>query len=315
MIRKIEQDFRTAELNAIDGMLAQLKSSDFIAQWDLESRRDEIQRAILADQNILSTTASAALFFSGAPVRSNRGIDSAFAAEVIAGYQDVVSKVFAVRQAGPSGERGMVRDRDQSKLQVTEVVRGSFGFQFEEVPNQEPMFESDLHGAVDQVTKLMLAFDEPDDESYTTAVGDVDERVLTSIRGFFESIRESNATFRIVSGEIDKSFDARSIARAIQRAVITSVHEEDMEFEGVFSGALPDFRDFAFRTNTDRGSIKGKIDPRIPDNEVAAMNRTWADIPSRIDVHVKQVKRQGIVRRESFLLKSISPIMGNNQST
>lgn len=307
MMKKIERDFITANLATVEGLIREMTPSDFVTRYGLESRRDELKAELDTLEAVDTPEASSALFFGGAPVMGSRGIRSDFGASAIARYQDLVSKVHAIRELGNLGERGVVPARELSKLQITGVVHGSFGFQFEELPEQLTMSDTRLKETVDQVSKLMIAFDEVDDDAFTAAVADVDDRVVAAVRDFFEFVRTGDATFRIVSGEIDKSFDQSSIARAIERARITSVREDDVTFSGSLNGVLPENRDFEYRTATERGVIKGKIARLIPDAEVAMMNRDWTAKPSIITVHVKQVIRQSAVRRETFSLTKIEP--------
>ncbi len=85
-------------------------------------------------------------------------------------------------------------------------MHGSFGFQFEEIENGHPrsLFDSNLKESVDQSAKLLASFDESDDETFGKAVEDVNARVLDAMRGFFELVEKNEATFRLVSGSVDK---------------------------------------------------------------------------------------------------------------
>jgi hypothetical protein len=131
--------------------------------------------------------------------------------------------------------------------------------------------------------------------------------VLSTIRAFFELLRNHEASFRLVAGELDKSFDRRAVERAAERARVTTLYEETVPFEGQLNGALRDSRIFEYRTGTERGTIQGKVDPELSAEEIARINRELSDQDSRALVRVKQVRRGEKVSREIFTLLNIEP--------
>lgn len=308
MIPKIERDFVAADLAAVEALLAQMTDEDVLTSLSLEARRDELRETLATlEAKPEDTRASAALFFSGRPVVGSRGIEIEFGAEVVHKFQDVVTKVFAHRQTGSLGQRGTVPGKDLAKLHITNIVHGSFGFRLEELTPQADLIGTPLKEAVDQASRLIDAFGEADDEHFVAAVEDLDDRVLGTIREFYELIRKNEAAFRLVSGEFDKSFDRPAVERAAERARITTLKEETIAFDGQLAGALPDNRQFEYRTSTDRGTILGKIDPNLEGADIGYLNRDWADQDSRATVHVKQVIRGDRVARQTYVLLKIEP--------
>jgi hypothetical protein len=151
----------------------------------------------------------------------------------------------------------------------------------------------------------MERFGVEDEEAFESEVENLDIRVLATIRDFFGLLNEHRATFRLVSGNSDKSFRAPTIARAAERAKITTLDEREIEFEGQLSGALRDNRIFEYRTETDRGTIKGSIVSDLNADRISQINRELADKDSRATFQVKSVRQNDRVLREKFTLLSI----------
>jgi hypothetical protein len=306
-LRKLERDFAHADLAAVQGLLAQLGDEDIMARFGLEARRDELQQTIEAlDAAPDEPVASAALFFGGGPVIGARGIESEFAGSAVTKFQDIVAKVLA-HETGGLGQRGIVPNKGASTLHITNIVRGSFGFLLEEVQPQQQMLESSLKEAVNEATRLLDAFGEPDEERFRSAVETIDQRVLGTAREFFDLMRQSGATLRLVAGETDRSFGADAVARAAERATSTTVEDSEETIRGQLAGVLPDAHQFEFRTGPDRGTIRGKVNRALPADQLARFNRDWVNIDATARLHVKRVRRSGAVVRESFTLLALDP--------
>lgn len=307
MSAKLERDFVAADLAAVEGLLGSMTDEDALTALSLESRRDELRERLASLEAEPETHASAALFFSGRPVVANRGIETEFGTAAVDKFQDVVTKVFALRQMGSLGQRGIVPGKGLAKLHITNVVHGSFGFRLEELTTQGEIIDTALKEAVDEASRLMETFGGSDEEPFEAAVEKLDDRVLATIRDFFELLRSNEAAFRLVAGELDRSFDRRAVERAAERARVTTLNEDTAVFDGQLNGALRESRVFEYRTGTERGTITGKIAPEVPADVIARINRELADHDSRATVQVKQVRRGEKVSREMFtLLKIVS---------
>ncbi len=307
-LRKLERDFAHADLATVQGLLAQLGDEDIMARFGLEARRDELQQAIeVLDAAPEEAVASAALFFGGGPVIGARGIESEFAGSAVTKFQDIIAKVLA-HETGGLGQRGIVPNKGASTLHITNIVRGSFGFLLEEVQPQQQMLETSLKAAVDEATRLLDAFGEPDEEQFRSAVETIDQRVLGTAREFFDLMRQSGATLRLVSGQTDRSFGADAVARAAERATSTTVDDSEETIRGQLAGVLPDAHQFEFRTGTDRGTIRGRVNRALPVDQLTRFNRDWVNVDASARLHVKRVRRSGAVVRESFTLLALDPL-------
>lgn len=307
-VRKMERDFAHADIAAVQGLLAQLSDEDVMTRFGLEARLDELQRTVAEfDRAREEPTASAALFFGGRPVIGARGIESEFGAAAVSKFQDLVAKVLA-HEAGGLGQRGLVPNKGASTLHITNIVRGSFGFLLEEVQPQQQMVKTPLKTAVEETTRLLDAFGEPDEEQFRTAVEAIDQRVLGTAREFFDLMRQDGATLRLVAGDRDRSFGLDAVARAAERATSTTVEDAEEEIDGQLAGILPDAHQFEFRTAGDRGTIRGKVDGALPADRLTRFNRELVNLNASARVHVKRVLRSGTVVRESFTLLALVPV-------
>jgi hypothetical protein len=309
--RKLERDFAYADIAAVSSLLDQLGDEDVMARFGLEARLQELQTAMAQlSEAPEESTASAALFFGGRPVLGSRGIESEFGGAAITKFQDLVAKVLA-HETGGLGMRGVVPNKGASTLHITNIVRGSFGFLLEEVQPQQQLMDTTLKTAVDEATRLLDAFGEPDEEQFRSAVETIDQRVLGTAREFFDLMRQSGATLRLVAGETDRSFGADAVARAAERATSTTVEDVQETIRGQLAGILPDAHQFEFRAGAERGSIRGRVDRAFAADELTRFNREWVNVDASARMHVKRVLRNGAVVREGFtLLRLTAPEEG-----
>lgn len=303
---KLERDFARADLAAVTGLLAQLGDEDVMARFGLEARRDELQQTIAQlNERPDEQVASAALFFGGNPVIGSRGIESEFAGIAVTKFHDIVAKVLA-HETGGLGQRGIVPNKTASTLHITSIVRGSFGFLFEEIGgSQQQLVETPLKVAVDEVIQLLDAFGEPDEERFRSGVETIDQRVLATAREFFDLMHQNGATLRLVAGERDRSFGAEAIVRAAERATSTTVEDAEENIRGQLAGVLPDAHQFEFRAGIERGTIRGRVSRSLSSDQLTHFNRNWVNVDAVASMQVKRVRRSGAVVRESFTLLAL----------
>jgi len=306
-LRKLERDFVSADLAAVSGLLAQLDEEDVMARFGLEARRDELQQAIARlEEETEEPAASAALFFGGSPVVGTYGIESEFAGIAVSKFQDIVSKVMA-HEAGTLGQRGVVPNKSASRLHITNVVRGSFGFLLEEVRSDKPVAGTALKSAVEETTRLLDAFGRDDEESFRTIVESLDERVLATAQEFFNLMSDRGATLRLVSGDTDRSFGTDAVVRAVERATTTRVEDREETIEGQLAGFLPSAHEFEFRAIGERGTINGKVDRTLTTEQLEQFNRELLGVRSEATIHIRRLLRSGTLVRESFRLLTLRP--------
>lgn len=309
-LRKLERDFAQADIAAVNSLLTQLSDEDVMTRFGLESRLEELRKSLAdLDAEADEPVASAALFFGGQPVIGSRGIESEFGGAAITKFQDLIAKVLA-HESGGLGQRGVVPNKGASTLHITNIVRGSFGFMLEEVSPQHQIVGTPLKTAVDEATRLLDAFGEPDEEQFRSAVETIDQRVLGTAREFFDLIRQAGATLRVVAGDRDNSFGAEAVARAADRATSTVVLDDEEVIAGQLAGVLPDAHQFEFRTGEDRGTLRGAVDRAIPADQLGRLNRDLVNVAANARFSVKRILRNDVVVRETYTLLSLERAEG-----
>jgi hypothetical protein len=291
-------------------MIARLTDEDVMMRMSLEDRRAELLGELASLPTGGEMLASAAMFFGGRPVVGGLGIESDFAGKAASIFQDLVAKQTAEETFGLA-QRGVVPNKSGTRLHITDVVRGSFGFLFEELEPNAPLIDTSLKLAVDHVSALLSAFAEVDEAQFQTAVESVDARVLATAEQFFSLMRQEGATLRIIAGEFDRTFDVASVERAAERAKVTTVVDKEERIPGQLAGVLPDGHMFEFRSAGPRGVIRGKVDKEISSVEADAMNTNWRNRPIVATVAVRQVIKDGEVVRESFTLRTLDEPVNN----
>jgi hypothetical protein len=236
-----------------------------------------------------------------------RGIESEFGGRIVIQFQDLVSKLLADR-AGALGARGIVPNKDRSTLHITNVVRGSFGFLMEEGLPDGGLFDSPLKEAIEATQQLMRKLSSPDEGEFQAAVETVDQRVLAAARDFFEILRSSGATLRMVVDQDDTSFGVEAINRAVARATGTEVRDEEVQLQGRLNGTLPEAHQFEFDAGGERGLIRGKAAKEIPAADLLEMNRTLVGLQASARLTARRVLQNGEVVREAFTLLGLDQI-------
>jgi hypothetical protein len=306
-LRKLERDFVSADIAAVGNLMKGLGEDDVMARFSLGERLAELQGNLTELEKVPpETSASAALFFGGKPVIGAQGIETEFAGAAVGQFQDLVAKVLAY-DTGKLAERGTVPHKDSSTLHITNIMRGSFGFLFEEMRPQLEILDTSLKSAVDETTRLLDAFGEDDEEQFRSAVEEIDQRVLGTTQEFFDLMRRSGATMRLVAGDTDRSFGADAVARAAERAKTTTVEDVDDVVTGQLAGVLPESHQFEFRAGRERGTIRGKVQRDLTPHELGLFNKEYVNVNARAVLKVKRVLRNGTIVRERYTLVSIEP--------
>ncbi|HVV41960.1 MAG TPA: hypothetical protein VHC94_12945 [Nitrobacter sp.] len=306
-LRKLERDYIEANISEVTALLDRVGDRDVMSRFGLEDQLSELKEALAKLQAMPpETLGSAALFFGGRPVVGSQGIESGFAGSAVGQFQNLVSMVHAHDTVGLA-ERGTVPRRSSSTLHITNIVRGSFGFLLEEVQPQLQMVDSSLKTAVDEATRLLMAFGEDDEEDFRSAVEEIDQRVLAASGEFFDLMRKSGATVRLVSGDTDRSFGSDVVARAVDRARTTTVVDDNDIIRGQLAGVLPESHQFEFRSADERGTIRGKVDRDLTPHQLGLFNKEYVNTNSRAKFKVKRVLRDQAVVREKYTLTGIEP--------
>jgi hypothetical protein len=247
---KLKLDGLQAEISALDKLIEQATTySDVIAEYQLTKRKKILQDEIDSLYKEKEKTASVALFFGGKPVLGSRGIAAEFAGSVLGVFQDLVSTLFSQTEIGSLGERGIIPLKDASRLMVTEVSRGSFGFVLDEMSDQMEIVDTTLKNIIGEVAKLLERTASPNELEFEEAVELLDSRTLLALKDFFFKLDTNDATLRIVEDVVDFTLDEASIRRGRQRTESTSINESEEYIFGVMIGFLPNHKKFEMNSD------------------------------------------------------------------
>ena len=297
MLKKLQLDGLRADLAAVEALLAARSEAEDPVGWlQLSSRREEIEEEILASQAIEEVHASVGLFFGGRPVVGSKGIRADFAGLMVAQFQDLVSKRLATLESGPLASRGPVPLREKAQLMITDVARGSFGFVLEEEPSSDALTNTPLQIVVEEMSELIYRLSLPEDEIFESISETLDERLLLSVRRFFQLLDDAGATLRIVQG--DKSLpmgaDAIHLARSRSEA-LQIVQREDERLEGVLY-LLPATRRFELHAVGGGDEVvKGSVTPECLETLVGGAGGQAADAVGQrwqVEVRVREVQQR-----------------------
>lgn len=162
-----------------------------------------------------------------------------------------------------------------------------------------------MKAAVDQASRLLDAFREPDDERFQAAVEMIDRRVLESARNFFDLMHKRRATLRMVTGDCDSSFTQEDVSRAAERATSVDVRDVSRKVQGQLKGVLPNAHRFEFSDPSENVTIRGNVDPAFSAEQLADFNRELVNVDGLAKFVVKRVLRNGEVLRENFTLVAL----------
>jgi hypothetical protein len=302
MTRKTESDEINADLTAVESLLGAVPEGDILGLRSLTARREILVQELATLTAQAQPSAHAAVYFGGAPVVGSRGIDATFASKALANYEDFVTKIWGQRQHGNLPASGPVRDRREARLHITGIVRGSFGFELAELEGPTSFGGAPLRDAVDLATRAIIAAGESDD-ALADAVEDLDVRAFAALREFFTVLKKGGASVRVVTDDLDRSFDVSAVQAAAERTQGALTEEQDVPVVGEFLGVLPERRTFEFRRD-DGTVLRGRVSEEMPLADLRQLNRTWAT--QRCTAHLRVVTLTSRTRsRQRYILRHL----------
>lgn len=180
MMLKLDRDQLAAEIAGLNSLLNSLPHNDLLGRIGLEARREEVQERFNSLANEQDRRAKVALYFGGDPVVGSMGIQAGFGTSVVSTFQDLVSKVWGTAEGAQLMPMGPVKDKGGSQLHITNLVHGSFGFLLEELDRtSEPMFETPLKKAADQVVEYVVGFAGENESTFSDVIEDLNPQVLS----------------------------------------------------------------------------------------------------------------------------------------
>lgn len=261
MVTKLHRDALRSDIASVQALLARAQGKDMLGEISLRARLQGLKAQLQEMEASSSTTAHVALVFDGAPVRGSSAIDADFAGQALQDYQDLITRQVASVAPMGRGTRGAVpaHIRQQSRMNITALVHGSFGFMLEENDDgQQPLFESATHAAVHSVTDLLVGVAAADERWFEGHLPELDVRLFASLRTFISTLHKAGSTLKLSEEERDVRLMPADVERAYERISQVDVAEDEGTFEGELLGIVPIARRFEFRTS-DGEVLSGRV--------------------------------------------------------
>ena len=270
----------------------------------LKEREEELMQQI-AQIPLGAKEAKTVLCFSGGPVQGSMGIDAGFASRVLDPFQAMVAADYAERWHGGVGRRGRRPGETKSKLLLSGLPRGSFGFELTRA--DDDLFpEDNLADTLAHVARLIES-SVKSDADFAAEVANSTPRAIQCLKGFLDVISKSRAGLRIETGDIRYEMSPVQAEEAFNRVANASTIDEEIQVRGVFKGVLLDSWNFDFVT--DEGySIKGKVDDGISEEQLADLGRKFLNSSCLITLLKTVVTFRNGDTRTAFIMKGLEGI-------
>lgn len=299
MSRATTKQFLTADLAETERLLQ--GATGFLERSGLRARAAEIRAKLDALPSEIGKSAEVVLSFSGDPVVGSSGIETRFATEVLGSFQHLVSAVAARRSRGELNSTGPLPDAKDSRLHVSNVVHGSFGFQLSEL-DRVLVGPTDLAVAVEQSVAVIAAAKEGD-EAFGAAIEAEGERIREATLAFLDALRKRGAAVRLISDKHDVRLDRGDVGTATAVVKSISVEETEESLEGIFGGVLLESGRFEHKVLSTGKVIDGKLDPALK----AMTLVRFAGKPSIAHLRVVRTMKGDRERRREYVLLGLDP--------
>lgn len=262
MVTKIHRDALRSEIASVRAMLDRRGTLDRLGSLSLRQRLNTLEKQLLSAEGEVRNIANVALVFDGGSVRGSSAIDADFAGKALQDYQDLVTKQMASSNLGVLAERGPlpVAQQKQSRLNITDLVHGSFGFILEEdSADQSQMFESPTMQAVSDVTDMLEGISSADGHWFNERLSDLDVRVFQTLKKFVSLLYKTASTLKLAEEDREIKLDPAGVFRAYERVSQTEVDEVEENFVGELLGLVPIQRRFDFRKDENDEIVSGTV--------------------------------------------------------
>lgn len=315
MLKKLELDALKADLTAVESLLAdRTLENDPIGYLQFSARKVKLQDQIAKLDARFEMHAELGIFFGGGPVQGSRGINADFAGRALEDVQTLISKRFSGREIGPLKDRGRVPFRDHSQMLVTDVMRGSFGFVLEEAGDTQEIIATPLRDVVEEVSDILSRIGASDEAVFDEAAAQLDERILVTLKQFFQRLDDYGATLRVVQGARDFMLDRDAVSLARNRVKEMDIIEGGAEFVGTLF-LLPESKRFDLLSNVDGEQVvlKGAVAPAVF-KQLAGQQELGAEpidvrqipqLPWRVEIKTREIRERNRAPRYVYALSRL----------
>ena len=282
---RIDNKHLIAERSELRRFLAEIPQQNVIDRASFTSRLNQVEKQLKETSEY--EPAKARLRFKGRPVVGSYGIFAEFGLSASKAFADAVT-LLAASFLKPLSPSGPVPNRELYQLLITGPALGSFGFEFEEYGDAEPVFgDKTIVGIALDATQDLLRGSVGTDDELAEAASGTDPRALQAIRAFLETMYLNQATCAVEFKNRTFQFrDVGEVRKSWERLGQENLHEELLTVEGVFEGVLPRLRTFEFRVKDTGELVTGKIGPGVDDPHI--LNKHLHDL-ARITIQATKV--------------------------
>ena len=292
-----EYRFLLSERAALRDLIDRAPPGSVITKMSFENRLRQVEEQLESFGGCSPRVVNARLTFRGKPIMGSRGIDAEFGSDAAKLFANAVRTVGASNYA-PLSSRGPVPHGEDYRLLITNMARGSFGFQFEQASQQLPLAgeSTPVELAIAQF-KGILEASVGTDEQLAEAIIETDQRALGEIRKFLKIVADSDAVCALeFCGDQFKFIDVDQVRRSESRLSEDNIREDDVTLTGYFEGFLPISRRAEFhitQANADFLNeaigtvISGKVESDV-DEAIRDINEILKRVV-RVDAHTRRV--------------------------
>lgn len=268
--------------------------------------------ALLQADSESAAYASVALVFDGVPVIGTTNVRLDFAADALERYQAIVATAFAAQSRDDVPHRGRIPDSRESRLYISNIARGSFGFMLEEVPSdQAALLPTPLKGAVETTTKLIAALSTDDEHELNHHLEAVQPRLVAAIRNFTAVLAKAKASTKILAQENDARLSVEQLEHLTQQLDDRLSVNLDVTYTGTLVGVLPGSQRFEFQSESvEPGFLRGPIADELADQLNNDREFYLSVVQTPVEVSFRRVGtvRNGLLIQQQHILESVTPL-------
>ena len=296
-----QRDQIARELAGLEALLSEMPDDPFSKPL-LESRIRSLQTEL--DSELAGPrTPETELLFSGKAVFGSAGIDAKFASHVLHSYQDMLNSHYAAKRHGHVGRQGRRAGEKESRLYLTALPRGSFGFVLSQPYSEDMLSALQVSEGMEQLASLVEAA-ALGDNTFTDTVTHFHPRVLKALGRFLYSLASQDASVVIRAGRKQASLDLNQIREAHQRAVTAKAETRIDLINGTFKGLLLESWKFDFLPETGP-LITGLVAEDVTEEKAKEME-TLFDKPATAELIVSYFVTPSGASRPVYVLNNLT---------
>ncbi|MDP3274092.1 MAG: hypothetical protein Q8Q09_02785 [Deltaproteobacteria bacterium] len=302
-------------IKAIEAVLEELPvDGNVLERIGLESQRDEFAAQITTLRHQAGAQvvqrAEVSLMFGGKPVLGDHSIDAKFAADRLGDYQDLIASIHADRMSAYKSKR-VPPLRDVTRLTITGIAHGCFGFRLEEVYSSLPGTGA---GISDDIAILngLLEGAARSEEDFLDAASTISDQVLAKLKKFCNELDREKATLRIEAAKQRVDLNRARVENARKTTARTTISHEDAAMRVIGSSINQNVNgsvSLGFRHLRDTRIDKSvtQVSPSLSEAELNALGKTFRKALT-LDVNIAKATALGKTK-ESYAYRqhTLSP--------